>query len=123
MFNRAKFLMRHGDNPIARKLLIRCIELNPYDSHRYKTLATGLTIQLWLSLLIAQLAGAGKIGGAGRQRRYGKESLHRQQREVPAKHPPATCMGSLRTGPILSPLPFRHDIYILSLFFILLETW
>eukprot|EP01036_Dinobryon_divergens_P030333 gene30333-39562_t len=39
MFNRAKFLMRHGDNPIARKLLIRCIELNPYDSHSWLALA------------------------------------------------------------------------------------
>ena len=35
MYNRAKFLIRHGDNPIARKLLLRCIELNPYDSHRF----------------------------------------------------------------------------------------
>ena len=35
MFQRAQQLARQGDNVVARKLLLRCVELNPYDSHRY----------------------------------------------------------------------------------------
>lgn len=35
MYKRAQNLIRNGDNHVARKLLSRCIELNPRDAHRY----------------------------------------------------------------------------------------
>lgn len=34
MFHRAQFLVRQGDNVVAQRLLLRCLELNPFDSHR-----------------------------------------------------------------------------------------
>lgn len=34
MFRRAQFLIRNGDNAVAKKLLQRCLELSPFDSHR-----------------------------------------------------------------------------------------
>mmetsp|Transcript_29229 Transcript_29229/g.62971 ORF Transcript_29229/g.62971 Transcript_29229/m.62971 type:complete len:296 (+) Transcript_29229:139-1026(+) len=43
MFRRAQFLLRNGDNSVARKLLLRCLELNSYDSHRW-TLRTLFTL-------------------------------------------------------------------------------
>ncbi len=39
MFQRAQYLSRNGDNVVARRLLLRCIELNPYDSHSWLALA------------------------------------------------------------------------------------
>ena len=39
MFQRAQFLMRNGDNVVAQKLLVRCLELNPKDSHSWLALA------------------------------------------------------------------------------------
>mmetsp|Transcript_14148 Transcript_14148/g.23536 ORF Transcript_14148/g.23536 Transcript_14148/m.23536 type:complete len:1046 (-) Transcript_14148:183-3320(-) len=39
MFRRAQFLIRQGDNGVAKKLLERCLELNPYDSHSWLALA------------------------------------------------------------------------------------
>lgn len=39
MFQRAQYLMRNGDNVVAQRLLIRCLELNPYDSHSWLALA------------------------------------------------------------------------------------
>lgn len=39
MFQRAQFLMRNGDNVVAQKLLVRCLELNPFDSHSWLALA------------------------------------------------------------------------------------
>ena len=35
MFHRAQFLVRQGDNLVAQKLLVWCLELNPFDSHRW----------------------------------------------------------------------------------------
>lgn len=40
MFRRAQFLMQNGDNVVAKKLLNRCLELNPFDSHRYDLLVS-----------------------------------------------------------------------------------
>ena len=34
MFNRAKELIKNGENIVAKKLLTRCIELHKYDSYR-----------------------------------------------------------------------------------------
>ena len=34
MFHRAQFLVKQGDNMVAQRLLVRCLELNPFDSHR-----------------------------------------------------------------------------------------
>ena len=34
MFRRAQDLIKVGNNTIASKLLHRCLELNPRDSHR-----------------------------------------------------------------------------------------
>lgn len=39
MFQRAQYLMRNGDNAVAQKLLVRCLELNPFDSHSWLALA------------------------------------------------------------------------------------
>lgn len=39
MFRRAQDLIRLGDHSIASKLLIRCLELNQYDSHSWLALA------------------------------------------------------------------------------------
>ena len=39
MFNRAQYLMQIGDNQVALKLLKRCLELNPLDSHSWLALA------------------------------------------------------------------------------------
>jgi len=39
MFQRAQYLMRNGDNVVAQKLLVRCLELNPFDSHSWLALA------------------------------------------------------------------------------------
>lgn len=35
MFNRAQYLIHIGDNAVAAKLLTRCLELNPFDSHSW----------------------------------------------------------------------------------------
>ena len=35
MFQRAQYLLRNGENVVAQRLLLRCLELNPYDSHRF----------------------------------------------------------------------------------------
>jgi len=35
MFHRAQYLMKTGENVVAQRLLLRCLELNPFDSHRY----------------------------------------------------------------------------------------
>ena len=37
MFHRAQFLIKNGDNVVAQRLLLRCLELNPFDSHRFVT--------------------------------------------------------------------------------------
>lgn len=34
MFHRAQYLMKTGENAVAQRLLLRCLELNPFDSHR-----------------------------------------------------------------------------------------
>jgi len=39
MFHRAQFLVRQGDNVVAQRLLLRCLELNPFDSHSWLALA------------------------------------------------------------------------------------
>ena len=39
MFHRAQYLIRNGNNTVAHKLLVRCLELNPYDSHSWLALA------------------------------------------------------------------------------------
>eukprot|EP01039_Chlorochromonas_danica_P005073 gene5073-5572_t len=39
MFQRASFLMKKGDNIVAKKLLKRCLELNQYDAHSWLALA------------------------------------------------------------------------------------
>lgn len=39
MFNRAQYLIQIGDNSVAMKLLKRCLELNPFDSHSWLALA------------------------------------------------------------------------------------
>lgn len=39
MFQRAQYLARNGENVVAQRLLIRCLELNPYDSHSWLALA------------------------------------------------------------------------------------
>jgi tetratricopeptide (TPR) repeat protein len=39
MFKRAQALMKSGDNEVAQRLLVRCLELNPYDSHSWLALA------------------------------------------------------------------------------------
>lgn len=35
MYRRASELIKAGDNVVAKKLLLRCVELNQFDSHRY----------------------------------------------------------------------------------------
>ena len=39
MFHRARYLIRQGNSSTAQKLLVRCLELNPYDSHSWLALA------------------------------------------------------------------------------------
>ena len=39
MFHRAQFLIKNGDNVVAQRLLLRCLELNPFDSHSWLALA------------------------------------------------------------------------------------
>jgi len=39
MYQRARYLLKQGDNAVAQKLLMRCLELNPYDSHSWLALA------------------------------------------------------------------------------------
>lgn len=39
MFHRAQHLLRNGENTVARRLLVRCLELNPFDSHSWLALA------------------------------------------------------------------------------------
>ena len=39
MFQRAQHCMRNGENVVAQRLLYRCLELNPYDSHSWLALA------------------------------------------------------------------------------------
>eukprot|EP01041_Mallomonas_annulata_P003417 gene3417-6780_t len=39
MFRRAQDLLREGNNTIAAKLLTRCLELNPFDSHSWLAMA------------------------------------------------------------------------------------
>lgn len=38
MFHRAQYLIRQGNSTVAQKLLVRCLELNPYDSHSWLAL-------------------------------------------------------------------------------------
>jgi tetratricopeptide (TPR) repeat protein len=38
MFHRAQYLIRQGNSTVAHKLLVRCLELNPYDSHSWLAL-------------------------------------------------------------------------------------
>ncbi len=39
MYQRARYLLKQGDNAVAQRLLMRCLELNPYDSHSWLALA------------------------------------------------------------------------------------
>ena len=39
MFQRAQYLIRQGNSTTAQKLLVRCLELNPYDSQSWLALA------------------------------------------------------------------------------------
>jgi tetratricopeptide (TPR) repeat protein len=39
MYKRAQALLRNGNNEVAGKLLVRCLELNPYDSYSWLSLA------------------------------------------------------------------------------------
>ena len=38
MFHRAQYLIRQGNSTVAQKLLVRCLQLNPYDSHSWLAL-------------------------------------------------------------------------------------
>ena len=39
MYQRARHLLKQGDNVVAKKLLVRCLELNSYDAHSWLALA------------------------------------------------------------------------------------
>ena len=39
MYQRARHLLKQGDSVVAKKLLVRCLELNPYDAHSWLALA------------------------------------------------------------------------------------
>lgn len=70
MFQRAQYLIRNGDNVVAQKLLLRCLELNPYDSHS------------WLALGRLE----GKLGNLERAREVFSESLMRCPKNVHLLH-------------------------------------
>ena len=80
MFQRAQQLARQGDNVVARKLLLRCVELNPYDSHRYHFLLANSFQYLILLLSCSWLALArleAKWGAVERSREIFTESVER----------------------------------------------
>ncbi len=70
MFQRAQTLMRNGDNVVAQRLLMRCLELNPYDSHS------------WLAL--GQLEA--KLGNIDRAREVFQQSVARCPNNVYILH-------------------------------------
>lgn len=70
MFHRAQFLIKNGDNAVAQRLLLRCLELNPFDSHS------------WLAL--ARLEA--KLGNIDRAREVFSESITRCPNNVHILH-------------------------------------
>lgn len=87
MFQRAKVLERNGNNAVAHRLLKRCLELNPYDSHSWLALAR-------LEVKLGNVVGAREVFGEGHSRsprnvhilhawghmeqKYGNEQLARE---------------------------------------------